>query len=111
MVRALFLNGAQSHLDGAMPGEQDDGHFGIKRANLAQEFKAVHTRHQHVCEDDRRQKLFVALESCQTVLFGLSLVAFSRQQLAQTLARRLFIINDEHPSLRHEEKFSTENRG
>src|SRR5918911_738390 len=37
VVRALFLYGAQGHLDRALPCQQDDGGFGVARADLAQE--------------------------------------------------------------------------
>jgi hypothetical protein len=77
-----------------------DRDVGVAFADAVQELVAVHARHSQVGEDDVGRFLRHEAQRLLAVRRQEDLVAVVRQDLAEALARRLFIVDDQDSSLR-----------
>ena len=89
------LDGGDRHRHVGMAGDQDDGQRKAAARKLAHELDAVHARHAHVGHDAARAASRRLPEEGVGRVVGFHVVAEHAQHLAQRLAHRLLVVDDE----------------
>ena len=81
-----------------------NGDVWVFLAQARQQLKAVELRHDDICDDDQRRELINPLQRVKAIGGSRGLVAPACHQLAQAVSRRLFVIDNQHPLIRHRKR-------
>jgi hypothetical protein len=79
-------------VDGAVPGNHDDGDRGIDFLDSFQYFNAFHLRHLDVAEDGFRLFRFQGDQAFQPVVGGNDFVPFERENLFHGVTDAFFVV-------------------